>query len=71
MDRSGPLAMGNQLLIPLPERLYAGGATSLRGFAINAAGPRDPETGYPIGGAAVAVNTLEAADAVSQSAADW
>ena len=50
---------GNQLLIPLPERLYAGGATSLRGFAINAAGPRDPETGYPIGGAAVAVNTLE------------
>ena len=50
---------GNQLLIPLPERLYAGGATSLRGFAINAAGPRDPQTGYPIGGAAVAVNTLE------------
>ena len=34
-------------LIPLPERLYAGGATSLRGFSINAAGPRDPETGYP------------------------
>jgi outer membrane protein insertion porin family len=34
-------------LIPLPERLYAGGATSLRGFSVNAAGPRDPETGYP------------------------
>jgi outer membrane protein insertion porin family len=50
---------GSQLLIPLPERLYAGGATSHRGFAINAAGPRDPETGYPVGGAAVAVNTLE------------
>jgi outer membrane protein insertion porin family len=50
---------GRQLLIPLPERLYAGGATSHRGFAINAAGPRDSETGYPIGGAAVAVNTLE------------
>jgi outer membrane protein insertion porin family len=50
---------GNQLLIPLPERLYAGGATSHRGFAINAAGPRDPETGYPIGGAAAMVNTLE------------
>lgn len=48
-----------QLLIPLPERLYAGGATSHRGFAINAAGPRDPQTGYPVGGAAVAVNTLE------------
>jgi outer membrane protein assembly factor BamA len=50
---------GNQLLIPLPERLYAGGATSHRGFAINAAGPRDPETGYPLGGAAVMVNTFE------------
>ncbi len=50
---------GTQLLIPLPERLYAGGATSHRGFSINAAGPRDPETGYPVGGAAAAVNTLE------------
>jgi outer membrane protein insertion porin family len=50
---------GTQLLIPLPERLYAGGATSHRGFSINAAGPRDPETGYPVGGAAVVVNTLE------------
>ena len=34
-------------LIPLPERLYAGGATSLRGFSINAAGPRDPGDGLP------------------------
>lgn len=50
---------GTQLLIPLPERLYAGGATSHRGFSINAAGPRDPETGYPLGGAAAMVNTLE------------
>ena len=46
-------------LIPLPERLYAGGATSLRGFSINAAGPRDPETGYPIGGAGALVNSTE------------
>jgi outer membrane protein insertion porin family len=50
---------GDQLLIPLPERLYAGGATSHRGFPINAAGPRDPQTGYPVGGAGVFVNTLE------------
>jgi outer membrane protein insertion porin family len=49
----------DQLLIPLPERLYAGGATSHRGFAVNSAGPRDPQTGYPIGGAGVFVNTLE------------
>jgi len=38
--------------IPLPERFYAGGGTSLRGFALNQAGPRDPITGYPIGGQA-------------------
>ncbi len=48
-----------QKLIPLPERLYAGGATSLRGFSFNSAGPRDPSTGYPIGGAAAFVNTFE------------
>jgi outer membrane protein assembly complex protein YaeT len=47
-------------LIPLPERLYAGGFTSLRGFSINAAGPRDPETGYPIGGAGAFINSTEA-----------
>jgi len=46
-------------VIPLPERLYAGGAQSHRGFAINQAGPRDDQTGYPIGGAGVFVNSLE------------
>ena len=46
-------------LIPLPERLYAGGALSLRGFSQNAAGPRDPETGYPVGGGGVLVNQAE------------
>jgi outer membrane protein assembly complex protein YaeT len=45
--------------IPLPERLYAGGATSHRGFGINDAGPRDLTTGYPVGGSAVVVNTVE------------
>jgi len=38
--------------IPLPERFFAGGGTSLRGFGLNQAGPRDPITGYPIGGQA-------------------
>lgn len=46
-------------LLPLPERLYAGGATSLRSFPINAAGPRDPQTGFPIGGAGTLVNSTE------------
>jgi outer membrane protein insertion porin family len=50
---------GDAQLIPLPERLYAGGATSHRGFPINSAGPRDPQTGYPVGGYAVFVNNLE------------
>lgn len=45
--------------IPLPERMYAGGATSHRGFGINDAGPRDLTTGYPVGGAGVVVNTFE------------
>jgi len=46
-------------LIPIPERIYGGGAQSHRGFAINAAGPRDSETGYPIGGAAAFINNFE------------
>jgi outer membrane protein assembly complex protein YaeT len=46
-------------LLPLPERLYAGGPISHRGFASNAAGPRDPETGFPIGGAGALVNSTE------------
>jgi outer membrane protein assembly factor BamA len=45
--------------VPLPERLYAGGATSHRGFGINNAGPRDLQTGYPVGGNAVFVNSTE------------
>jgi outer membrane protein insertion porin family len=45
--------------VPLPERLYAGGATSHRGFGINDAGPRDLTSGYPVGGTAVVVNTFE------------
>jgi outer membrane protein insertion porin family len=38
--------------IPLPERFFAGGGTSIRGFALNQAGPRDPVTGFPVGGLA-------------------
>jgi len=45
--------------IPLPERLYAGGGNSLRGFGINGAGPRDLTTGYPVGGSGVVTNSLE------------
>lgn len=36
--------------VPLPERYFAGGSTTHRGFPENQAGPRDLVTGYPIGG---------------------
>lgn len=39
--------------VPLPERFFAGGGTSIRGFSLNQAGPRDPVTGFPIGGLAL------------------
>ncbi|MDE3135755.1 MAG: outer membrane protein assembly factor BamA [Acidobacteriota bacterium] len=42
----------NTAVIPLPERFFAGGGTNLRGFGLNQAGPRDPTTGFPIGGLA-------------------
>ena len=57
--RCAPSAPAPSELIPLPERLYSGGPTSLRGFSFNGAGPRDPETGYPIGGAGALVNSTE------------
>lgn len=45
--------------IPLPERFFAGGGTSLRGFGLNQAGPRDPTTGFPIGGLALLIFNQE------------
>jgi outer membrane protein assembly complex protein YaeT len=49
----------SERLIPLPERLYSGGSTSMRGYSSNAAGPRDGETGFPIGGAGALINSTE------------
>lgn len=46
-------------LVPLPERFFSGGGNSHRGFGLNQAGPRDPFTGFPIGGSAVFLNNLE------------
>ena len=45
--------------IPLAERFFAGGAFSNRAFPDFQAGPRDLETGFPIGGNALFVNTVE------------
>ena len=52
-------ATAGQTLIPLPERFYSGGGNSHRGFGLNQAGPRDPFTGFPVGGSAVFLNSLE------------
>jgi len=45
--------------IPLAERFFGGGEFSNRGFPDFQAGPRDIETGFPIGGDAMFVNTVE------------
>jgi outer membrane protein insertion porin family len=51
---------GNALdFIPLPERFFGGGGTSHRGFPDNQAGPRDPSTGFPLGGTALLFNQTE------------
>ena len=58
LDPTQSAATGESL-IPLPERFFSGGGNSLRGFGLNQAGPRDPITGFPVGGSAVFVNNVE------------
>lgn len=45
--------------IPLAERLYSGGSTSIRAFPDFQAGPRDLTTGFPIGGNFLFINNSE------------
>jgi outer membrane protein insertion porin family len=47
--------------IPLPEQFFAGGGNSHRGFGLNQAGPRDPNSGFPVGGTAQFVITWNSA----------
>jgi outer membrane protein assembly factor BamA len=54
---NAPLRSGE--VIPIAEHYFAGGATTLRAFPENQAGPRDLETGFPLGGNAVLMNNLE------------
>ena len=53
-----PIPQGENL-IPLPERFFSGGGNSHRGFGLNQAGPRDPFTGFPVGGSGLFLNSLE------------
>ncbi len=50
---------GGRPNIPLPERLYSGGSTSIRAFPDFQAGPRDLVTGFPLGGDALFINNFE------------
>lgn len=54
---NAPLKGGEE--IPIAEHYFAGGATTQRAFPENQAGPRDLETGFPLGGNAVLMNNLE------------
>ncbi len=50
---------GRDTSIPISERYFSGGASSLRGFKTDTAGPVDPGTGQPTGGNALVVGNFE------------
>ena len=45
--------------VPISERFFAGGSTTLRGFDLDLAGPLDPETNKPLGGNALVIANAE------------
>ncbi len=45
-------------LVPITERFFAGGATTMRGFSLDRAGPLD-DSGYPLGGNLLLIGNLE------------
>ena len=55
----GQVTCANLIVIPLAERFLSGGGNSHRGFGLNQAGPRDPVTGFPLGGSALFLNNAE------------
>jgi outer membrane protein insertion porin family len=59
LNSAGEPTCTNIATIPLPEQFFAGGGNSHRGFGLNQAGPRDPDSGFPLGGTAVFVNSIE------------
>jgi outer membrane protein assembly complex protein YaeT len=46
--------------VPIPERFFAGGSNSFRGEAFEMLGPKDSESGMPVGGKAVFLLNMEA-----------
>ena len=53
------ISCSNLPVIPLAERFLSGGGNSHRGFGLNQAGPRDPVTGFPLGGSGLFLNNVE------------
>jgi outer membrane protein insertion porin family len=50
---------GGDVSIPISERFFAGGGSSLRGFETDYAGPLDPSSNKPVGGNTLVVGSLE------------
>jgi outer membrane protein assembly complex protein YaeT len=59
LNAAGEPTCTDTSIIPLPEQFFAGGGNSHRGFGLNQAGPRDPDSGFPVGGTALFVNNSE------------
>jgi outer membrane protein insertion porin family len=59
LNAAGEPTCPDTSIIPLPEEFFAGGGNSHRGFGLNQAGPRDPDSGFPVGGTALFVNNSE------------
>jgi len=59
LNAAGEPTCADFVTIPLPEQFFAGGGNSHRGFGLNQAGPRDPSSGFPLGGTALFVNNSE------------
>ena len=51
--------IGGLTEIPLAERFFAGGASTQRAFPDNQAGPRDLDTGFPLGGTTFLFHSTE------------
>ncbi len=56
-NSNSPILEGDP--IPIAERFFGGGGSTMRGFPENEAGPRDPLTGFPLGGSALFFNSAE------------
>ncbi len=54
-----PAGTQSSQAIPFPERFFGGGNNSERGYPDDQAGPRDTDTGFPVGGNALLFHSTE------------